>query len=66
MLWLSIVKYISCFLFTWFAQTMKIFLQRKFPDLWYFIQVTTHNLMHVANYVSFHAVDSFFGPPQDA
>ena len=30
-------KYISCFLFSWFAQTTKIFLQRKFPDLRYLI-----------------------------
>ena len=32
---LFIVKYISCFLFSWFTQTTKIFLQRKFPDLRY-------------------------------
>ena len=31
----SVVKYISCLLFSWFAQTTKIFLQRKFPDLRY-------------------------------
>ena len=30
---LFVVKYISCFLFSWFAPTMKIFLQRKFLDL---------------------------------
>ena len=32
---LFVVKNISCFLFSWFAQTTKIFLQRKFPDLRY-------------------------------
>ena len=31
---LSVVKYTSCFLFSWLVQTTKIFLQHKFPDLW--------------------------------
>ena len=30
--WSFVVKYISCLLFSWFAQTMKIFLQQKFSD----------------------------------
>ena len=61
--YISVVKYISCFLFSLFAQTTKIFLQRKFPDLRYNYRTRTNYHNH-NNLIQLIVVSVSSGPPQ--